>query len=665
MVVQPDGKIIIAGHYYNSLQFDDFALVRFNPDGTPDTTFDGDGIVTTNVSADNDYIKAVALQPDGKVVVAGTSNNTGNGFRTALARYNPNGSLDATFGSGGIVIVPLANGREEGNAVTILPDGKILVAGLQLANSNGYDFAVFKFNPDGTLDSAFGNGGRAVLGFNSFRDEARAMSVQPDGKIVLAGMATLTSNNSDFAVVRFNPNGTPDTTFGVGGKNSTPVGSAEDFANAIALQPDGKIVLVGVASNETFNSSARDFGVVRFNPNGSLDTLFGTSGKIKTEVTTNADEATAVLVQPDGNILVVGYAGIFFDAFALLRYNSSGNLDTSFGNNGKVARQFVGVNSSRARAATLLSDGKILVGGEIEGFGVARYLNAPVAPRTRPFDFDGDGKDDVSVVRMPLFAHINNVWFALKSSTSNYIPMYWGLPTDQIAPADYDGDRKTDPAVFRDGMWYILQSSNNSMRAIRFGQTGDRPFPADYDGDGKADPTVFRRSANVAGQAYWYVLNSGNNAFSGYQFGIDADVPVPGDYDGDGRWEFAVYRPDAGSWFVSRGSASSFSVDYWGKSGDRPVPGDYDGDGRNDFAVFRPDTGQWIVKTASAPLSVTNWGIASDTPAPADYDGDGKTDIAVYRNGNWYIRQSQSNTLRYEFFGGDQTDKPAPAIYLP
>jgi len=186
------------------------------------------------------------------------------------------------------------------------------------------------------------------------------------------------------------------------------------------------------------------------------------------------------------------------------------------------------------------------------------------------------------------------------------------------AVADFDGNRRTDFAVFRPsvGGWYVLGQAGG-----QWGSSGDIPVPGDYDGDGKTDFAVFRPS--VGG---WYVLGQ-----AGGQWGSSGDVPVPGDYDGDGKTDFAVFRPSSGAWYV-RGQAGAV----FGASGDVPVPGDYDGDAKADFAVFRPSVGGWYVRGQAGAA----WGTSGDVPVPGDYDGDAKTDFAVFRpsSGAWYVR---------------------------
>ncbi|MDQ3799181.1 MAG: M12 family metallo-peptidase, partial [Acidobacteriota bacterium] len=273
-------------------------------------------------------------------------------------------------------------------------------------------------------------------------------------------------------------------------------------------------------------------------------------------------------------------------------------------------------------------------------------INQTAVVNEAPFDFDGDGKTDLSVFRPS-----DSVWYLLRS-TAGFTAVQFGVSTDRTVAGDYDGDNKADIAVWRpsNGTWYRLNSSNNTFVGAQFGANGDIPQPADFDGDGKDDLAVWRPADGT-----WYRINSGNGQFVGTQFGANGDRPVVGDYDGDAKADVAVFRPSNGTWYRINSSNNVFSGVSFGLASDIVVPGNYDGDNRQDIGVFRPSDGTWYVYTAAGTLLVTQFGANGDVPVPGDYDGDGKYDQAVYRGGVWYLNRSTAGFTGVQFgVGSDQ-----------
>ncbi|PYE53229.1 delta-60 repeat domain-containing protein, partial [Deinococcus yavapaiensis] len=381
---QPDGKLVTAGYAWNqgSLNGMDFALARYNSNGTLDTTFGTNGKVTTNLGFADDLARAVAVQPDGKILAAGAAWD-GQYSDLALARYNSNGTLDTTFGTNGRVVMPIGSGEDYAAALVVQPDGKILVAGTATDEWTAEDFTLVRFNSDGTLDSTFGSAGVVTTNFDfsgsSFSsDVATSLVLQPDGKLIAAGRTVLTDwdNNATtrVALARYTPNGTLDATFGSGGILTTSIGAGDDSISALALQPDGKLVAAG----RTSNGSEYDFALIRYTPSGTLDSTFGSSGVVTTDLG-GTDTASALALQPDGKLVAVGqtYNGVSWN-FALARYATSGTLDSTFGSSGKVTTSIGAVYDS-ATALVLEPDGKIVAAGQTNNgtnssFVLTRYL---------------------------------------------------------------------------------------------------------------------------------------------------------------------------------------------------------------------------------------------------------------------------------------------------
>jgi uncharacterized delta-60 repeat protein len=328
------------------------------PAGAMDTSFAG-GVVTTQVAAGEDYARAAAVQPDGKIVVAGASTDN-TGTWVSLVRYERDGSLDTGFGNGGKLITPVgAEGNDDGAAVVVQADGKIVVAGSSESQATGHDFLLVRYNPNGSLDTSFGNGGKVVTDFNGETDRAWALLIQDDGKILAAGETnTGPASGVDFALARYNADGTLDAGFGTAGKVVTPVKSSTgtDIVRALALQTvngDKRILAVG---------GEGDFLAVRYSLAGALDTSFGTEGKIAGLFNAVIGSAHAVVVLPDTGEAVL--AGQIDNHFAAVQLTPAGQLDTRFGpaGDGRFEKALT-TNWNSATALVRQQDGKLILGG--------------------------------------------------------------------------------------------------------------------------------------------------------------------------------------------------------------------------------------------------------------------------------------------------------------
>jgi uncharacterized delta-60 repeat protein len=382
LAVQSDGKIVAVGMPTDLAGAVDFALTRYTSDGALDDTFGTGGRVITDFFGKDDEAFGVAIQPDGRTLVVGRSRNVTADF--AVARYNPNGTLDNTFGSEGKVTTDFFGASDFGKAIALQPDGKFVVAGYAFLSGGSVDIAVARYNSDGSLDTSFGTSGKAIANFGNPGGEGRAVIIQPDGKIVVAGIAP---NAQDFALVRFDSNGALDASFGVNGRVTTDFNGFTDFANALVLQADGKLVAAGFAND---SNGSRDIALARYNSNGSLDTSFGAGGKVTTDFFGNLDQANGLALEPSGKILAAGYAlgsnGNAFD-FGVVRYNVDGSLDSSFGSTGKATTDFYG--GVDAANAVVVAGGKIIAAGfairstgstTVSDFALARYYSTPPEP---------------------------------------------------------------------------------------------------------------------------------------------------------------------------------------------------------------------------------------------------------------------------------------------
>ena len=367
VAIQADGKILAAGNTCcSSPGGSDFALARYNADGSLDTSFGSGGTLTTDIGA-FDFALATAIQPDGKIVAVGRTGPSGTGD-FALARYNPNGSLDASFGSAGKVTTDFG-GLDVAYGVAIQPDGKIMVAG---GGGTPGDFALARYNADGSFDTSFGMAGKVTTDFDlGLLDGAMDVALQSNGRIIAVGFTTI-AGSAAFALARYNTDGSLDTSFGNGGKVTTDFGGS-DTAFAMAIQPDGMIVVVGTGAG-----NFGDFTLARYMTDGSLDANFGSGGKVTTDFV-GPDSANAVALQANGKIVAAGSRANFRD-FALARYNTDGSLDASFGSGGKLTTDFGGQDA--AFGVAIQPDGNIVLagnGGADFDFALARYLGDPTS----------------------------------------------------------------------------------------------------------------------------------------------------------------------------------------------------------------------------------------------------------------------------------------------
>ena len=437
VAIQPNGQIIAAGSSFsNSKTVEDFIVARYDANGSLDKRFGKNGKITTDFFRNVDSISAIAIQPDGRIVVAGFAQLGGSGGTPrvlALARYRSDGQPDTTFGNGGALTTSFGGNFAAASAVMVQADGKIVVAGTVDFNpdvpGSGLDFALARYNSSGTLDGSFGKGGKVVFDFFGSFDQANGAVLQPDGKIIVVGSASYDSVNRDigFALARFNADGSTDFGFGTGGKQITDFFGAGAKANSVVLQSDGKFVVAGTASDSATRPVATDIALARYNSDGSLDSGFGIAGETAIPFPDSASEqGNAVALLPDGKIIVAGTAFKTFNTppdFALVRYNSDGSLDG-------IKTSDIAGDTDEGLGVAIQSDGKVVVAGRSfrSNFDLtlARYINevpVPVTDTTPPAAPAG------------LTATFN--------STTNAIDLSWTAATDNVGVTGY--------RIYRDG----------------------------------------------------------------------------------------------------------------------------------------------------------------------------------------------------------------------
>jgi uncharacterized delta-60 repeat protein/uncharacterized repeat protein (TIGR01451 family) len=374
VAVQPDGFILVAGvagHDGNKM-----VLLRLTPVGALDGTFSGNGVALVPPLDPPGQAFDLALQTDGKILVGGTTNpGTSGDFN--LARFNPDGSFDAGFGLGGIVMTDFG-GDDWGKSIALQPDGKIVMVGFDSYAPHGHHFAIVRYDSNGFLDTSFSADGKTTIDLGH-EDFANAVAILPDGKILIGG-----DSGHDFGIARLNSDGSLDTSFNGDGMTTIDFGGV-DVAQSMAIQADGKIVLAGNSYDPAVPPPYRYIALARLNSDGTADTTFDGDGKVLTDVSPNDDVANSVVLQSDGKILVGGSAA---GDFVVARYlPTNGSLDFSFGNCGIVATDFSG-RIDTAESIALGPDNKIVLAGESchpdapwqSDFAIARYLSEPPRP---------------------------------------------------------------------------------------------------------------------------------------------------------------------------------------------------------------------------------------------------------------------------------------------
>ena len=527
VVIQSDGKIVLGGAA-NS----DFGLVRFNTDGSLDTTFDGDGKVTTNINgsdqifglaqrsdgtivaagtgngglalarytsqgaldvsfdgdgkatfsiASSSQINAISLQSDEKIVFAGTSSDSLNAGDVVFGRFNSNGSIDTTFNGVGYGSKGITPGSARITSSLQLSDGRVLLGGFLVEiNSNiAGRRAVWRLLADGSLDTSFGTGG-VSLGTSLLQTAVSSLLVQGDGKILVL-------DSTQSRVTRLNADGSVDTSFGAGGTLAfvPTYFTSPNGASSMALLGDGKILIAGAKLNS--GTSLNEFAVVRVTSAGAIDTTFDSDGLVTIDVGAGADFGRTIAVQSDGKVLVGGYASNGTnDDFALVRLNADGTLDTSFGGTGKVVKA-LGSGADQARSMVLQDDGKIVLAGQSSSdFGLVRFL----ADGTVDSSFGTAG-----VVVSQLSTGTDDLFSLVRQADGKYLAVGYATATSvqRIAVARYLSNGTLDSAFGSAGVTLTTVGTNANQGQTAYLQSDGKLVVGGFaDGNATTYPTILR-----------------------------------------------------------------------------------------------------------------------------------------------------------------------------
>ncbi len=659
---QSDGKIIVAGSFSTYNEFPIGKIARFNVDGSFDATFN------TNNDGANNPIYTVAVLPNDKIVIGGIFSSYNSVNRQKIAILNSDGTLDSSNPQTDFLAV---------NDLDVRDDGTFFAGGTTPTQTPFVHGPIVLLNSDGSRVASFS----AKIGWGA---PGLRLFVLPDGKFFASGLFNNATGAFRNGLAKFNADGSVDSTF-----DPTAFTSTFPTFNAIGVQADDKIIVGGANTGRN---------LTRLNSDGSLDIEFpntpvvhdtkiqqdgnilvsgidsGTTPFIRRynangtlDTTFNVsvnDDVLKIVLQPDGKVLI---AGDFLQVNSanrgrIARLNTDGSLDTTF-------NPPSGANAAVYDAA-LQSDGKVIIGGIFSGVNFSTQAN--IARLNTDGSLDAGFNPQVSGAVETLKVQPDDrvlIGGAFEAVNNTVRP--------RIARLTKNGslDFRFDPGTGTNNVTDIEMQPDGRVLAVGNFQSFDGSLAIgivrllnsltshslyDFDGDGRADISVFRPSTNR-----WYELRSSDSQVEETTFGAAGDIPVAADFDGDGKTDEAIFRPSTGSWWYQSSIDNSHNAVQFGQAGDVPRPSDFDGDGRSDFIVYRPSTSVWYRLGTTGQVSVMQFGTAEDKPVVGDFDGDGKSDVAVYRpsTGTWWYAASGTAGQFHAVQFGISTDIPAPADF--
>ena len=661
IAVEKDNSVVVGG-IAGKQGSTTFGLIHLTAAGTLDTSFGKGGEADVPLPAGNVSISdlgTLLIQPDGKIVVAGNFVPTGSPAAppgSIVARFNADGTPDATFGAGGVVVFSANDAAIGGASVqhgTLQLDGKIVLGGTapeSRAATIGTEVAVIRLDADGSLDATFGTKGLVLLSDRTplqitvppaTYEEATALATQPDGKVVVVAdllqpVIGVVNPSREAEVFRLDADGTVDPTLSQSGLQSV---AHQPTANDVKVQPDGKIL---VLSFEGYSVTDAHEGLVRLNADGSLD---GTG--VLSSLLGLIGVSDSLGLQPNGDVVTSAFANsLAGGSIAAFRLTPNLTPDATFGSAGKVTVPAPVPAGSHMgnyyNPLAIAPDGKIVMTGftssatgNPSSFFVTRLTSTGSA---HPGDFTGDGIADPAVYLPASGA------FAVRPSgggPDQISPFGIAGPGQTIpAPGDYTGSGREEIAAYipASATYAYRPSGGGPDVLVPFGIAGPGrtiPAPGDYEGTGKDDIAVYLPSLGAFG-----IRPSGGGPDRIVPFGMPGlgkSIPVPGDYDGSGKTELAVYMPSIGAFAYRPANGGPDVLTYFGAAGagnSIPAPGDYDGSGRTEYAVYLPSLGEFAYRPAGGGADVAiPFGIAGagqSLPAPGDYTGSGRTEPGVY-----------------------------------